>query len=57
MTHPSFIVIDGRRYRWRDLRQLRREQLAAARSKRYIPDQSLRKSGPLLPHVLRGGCL
>jgi hypothetical protein len=57
MIHPSFIVIDGKRYRWRDIQQLRREQLAAARSKRYISDQSLRKSGPLPSHLLRGCCL
>jgi hypothetical protein len=31
MTRPSFLVIDGKRYRWRDIQQLRREQLAAAR--------------------------
>ena len=30
MTRPSFIVIDGKPYRWRDIQQLRREQLTAA---------------------------
>ena len=30
MTLPRFIEIDGKRYLWRDLLQLRREQLAAA---------------------------
>jgi hypothetical protein len=29
MTGPKFIDIDGRRYLWRDLLQLRREQRAA----------------------------
>jgi hypothetical protein len=31
MTRPSFIVIDGKPYRWRDIQQLRREQLTAIR--------------------------
>ena len=29
MTSPRFIVIDGKRYLWRDLVRLRREQLRA----------------------------
>jgi hypothetical protein len=29
MSQPKFIEIDGRRYLWRDLVQLRREQLKA----------------------------
>ena len=37
MTRPSFIVIDGKRYRWRDIQQLRREQLAAARQDTQLP--------------------
>lgn len=31
MPRPSTIVIDGKPYRWRDILQLRRDQLAAAR--------------------------
>jgi hypothetical protein len=30
MTRAPFIVIDGKLYRWKDIRDLRREQLAAA---------------------------
>jgi hypothetical protein len=37
MTRPSFIVIDGKRYRWRDIQQLRREQLAAVRQAAQLP--------------------
>ena len=37
MTRPSFIVIDGKRYRWRDIQQLRREQLAAIRQTAQLP--------------------
>jgi hypothetical protein len=37
MTRPTFIIIDGKRYRWRDLQQLRREQLAAACHATQLP--------------------
>jgi hypothetical protein len=30
MTRVPFIVIDGKRYRWKDILELRRAQLAAA---------------------------
>jgi hypothetical protein len=30
MTYAPFIVIDGKRYRWKDILELRRAQLAAA---------------------------
>jgi hypothetical protein len=30
MTRTPFIVIDGKRYRWKDILELRRAQLAAA---------------------------
>lgn len=32
MSGPRFIVIDGKRYLWRDLLRLRREQRQAART-------------------------
>ena len=37
MTRPSFIVIDGKPYRWRDIQQLRREQLTAIRQTAQLP--------------------
>jgi hypothetical protein len=37
MTRPSCIVIDGKPYRWRDIQQLRREQLAAIRQTAQLP--------------------
>jgi hypothetical protein len=30
MTRPAFITIDGKRYRWKDIIEFRRAQLAAA---------------------------
>jgi hypothetical protein len=30
MTAPRFIVIDGKRYLWRDIQKLRKEQVQAA---------------------------
>ena len=30
MTHAPFLVIDGKAYRWKDILELRRAQLAAA---------------------------
>jgi hypothetical protein len=35
-----FITIAGVRYEWKSIRQLRREQIAAARSKREPRDKS-----------------
>jgi hypothetical protein len=32
MTSAPFIVIDGKRYRWKDIIEMRRVQLAAAKS-------------------------
>jgi hypothetical protein len=39
---PRFIEIDGRRYLWRDLLELRREQRAAARATEQPPLFALR---------------
>lgn len=37
MSRPDSIVIDGRAYRWRDIVELRRQQIAAWKAAR--PDQ------------------
>jgi hypothetical protein len=37
MSHPDKIVIDGRAYRWRDIVELRRQQLEAWKAAR--PEQ------------------
>ena len=37
MSRPDTILIDGRAYRWRDIVELRRQQLAAWKAAR--PDQ------------------
>jgi hypothetical protein len=34
MTYAPFIVIDGKRYRWKDILELRRAQLAAVAATR-----------------------
>jgi len=36
MTRLPYIVIDGKRYRWRDILQLRRDQRAAAAKARQL---------------------
>ena len=38
MTRAPFIVIDGKLYRWKDILELRRAQLAARRSRTSKPD-------------------
>ena len=38
MTRAPFILIDGRLYRWKDILELRRAQLAARRSRTSKPD-------------------
>ena len=35
MTHAPFIVIDGKRYRWKDILDLRRAQLAEFDAAQY----------------------
>ena len=37
MSRPATIIIDGRAYRWRDIVELRRQQIAAWKAAR--PDQ------------------
>ena len=37
MSRPANIIIEGRAYRWRDILELRRQQIAAWRATR--PDQ------------------
>jgi hypothetical protein len=41
MPHPSLIAIDGKTYRWRDIQQLRREQLAAWEAERRAAQPEL----------------
>ena len=38
MTRAPFLVIDGKLYRWKDILELRRAQLAARRSRTSKPD-------------------
>ena len=38
MSRVPFLVIDGKLYRWKDILELRRAQLAARRSRTSKPD-------------------
>jgi hypothetical protein len=37
MSRPAFVEIDGRRYLWRDIVELRRAQIAAGRQAQQPP--------------------